>query len=86
MSAFKQPVRPLSSYEPIPPVWRMSCRCLFGLGEPGEVVVCQCRFWWRVGRRGRWYAISKRRAFRVLLPDLRRELGFFETTGDWPAG
>ena len=33
---------------------------------------------------GRWYAISKRCAFRVLLPGLMRELGHFEATGNWP--
>jgi len=42
--------------------------------------------WWRVGKRGRWYAISERRAFRVLARELERELGYFEVTGDWPAG
>jgi hypothetical protein len=34
---------------------------------------------------GRWYAISKRRAFRVLMPGLIRELGYLEVTGRWPA-
>ena len=36
-------------------------------------------------RRGRWYAISRRRAFRALMPDLIRELGYLEVTGRWPA-
>jgi hypothetical protein len=43
------------------------------------------RLWWRVSKRGRWYAISKRRAFRALMPDLRRELRYLEVTRRWPA-
>ena len=86
MGASDQPVKRLPPHEPLPPVWRMHCLCAFRVGRRGEIAVCQCRSWWRVGRRGRWYAISKRRAFRALLPELRRELGYFETTGRWPAG
>jgi hypothetical protein len=86
MSAFDQPVKRPQSYEPIPPVWRMHCRCLFRVGRPGEIAACGCRSWWRVSKRGRWYAISKRRAFRALLPDMRLDLGYFEMTGRWPAG
>jgi hypothetical protein len=52
----------------------------------GQIAVCECRSWWRAGKRGRWYAISKRRAFRALLPELMRELGHFEVTGRWPTG
>jgi hypothetical protein len=63
----------------------MSCNCLFRADRPGQIAACQCGFWWRVGRRGQWHAISKRRAFRTLLPDLRRALGYFEVTGGWPA-
>jgi hypothetical protein len=44
-----------------------------------------CGFWWRVSKRGRWYAISKRRAFRTLMPGLMGELGYLEVTGRWPA-
>jgi hypothetical protein len=61
----------------------MFCRCSFRAGRRGEIAACECRSWWRVGRRGRWYAISKRRAFRALLPELMRELGHFEATGNW---
>ncbi|HEV2375266.1 MAG TPA: hypothetical protein VGS19_24285 [Streptosporangiaceae bacterium] len=61
----------------------MHCRCLFRAGKPGEVAACECRSWWRVSKRGRWHAISKRRAFRRLLPGLRRELSYFEATGTW---
>ena len=63
----------------------MQCQCMFRAGKPGEITVCACRFWWRVGKRGRWYAISRRRAFRVLVPDLRRTLRYIEATGAWPA-
>jgi hypothetical protein len=84
MGAFDQPVQRLPSYEPFPPAWRMRCRCPFRAGRPGEIAACACGYWWRVSKRGQWYAISKRRAFRALLPDLMRELGRFETTGDWP--
>jgi hypothetical protein len=84
MGAFDQPVRRLPPYEPLPPVWRMHCLCTFRAGRRGEIAACACRSWWRVGRRGRWHAISKRRAFRALLAELRRELGCFETTGRWP--
>ena len=86
MGAFDQPVRRRHRHEPIPPVWRMFCRCSFRVGRVGEVAVCGCRSWWRVGRSGRWYAISKRRAFRALLPDLAHEIGHFEVTGGWPGG
>ena len=34
----------------------------------------------------RWYAISRRRALRVLTRELRRELDYFDVTGNWPAG
>jgi hypothetical protein len=78
MVAFDQPVEPLC------PVWRLNCWCSFKAGRPGEIAACKCRYWWRVSKRGRWYAVSKRRAFRVLLPDLVRELCCFEMTGAWP--
>ncbi len=54
-------------------------------GQPGEIATCGCGFWWRVSKRGRWYAISKRRAFRALMPGLMRELGYLEVSGHWPA-
>jgi hypothetical protein len=38
------------------------------------------------GKRGHWYAISKRRAFRTLAPELRRVLGDFETADGWLSG
>lgn len=85
MSSSDQPVTRLPSYEPFPPVWRMHCQCLFRPGRPGEIAACACRFWWRFGKRGRWYAISKRRAYRTLAPDLRKMLRCFEATGAWPA-
>jgi hypothetical protein len=66
-------------------VWRMHCRCRFRAGKPGEIAACGCGFWWRVSKGGRWYAISKRRAFRALMPGLMRELGYLEVTGRWPA-
>jgi hypothetical protein len=84
MDAFDQPAGRVRPHEPIPPVWRMFCRCSFRAGRHGEIAACACRWWWRVGRRGRWYAISKRRAFRALLPGLIGELGYFEATGGWP--
>jgi hypothetical protein len=59
----------------------MRCLCSFRAGTVGEIAACGCRFWWRIGRRGRWYAISKRRA---LMCELRRELGYLEVTGKWP--
>jgi hypothetical protein len=46
--------------------------------------VCKCGYWWRASKSGRWRAISARRAFRVLFPDLMRELSCFELTGGWP--
>jgi hypothetical protein len=52
--------------------------------RPGEVAACECGYWWRVGRRGRWHAICALRAFRLLLPGLMRELSYFELTGGWP--
>jgi len=85
MSAFDPLVRRLQPHEPTPPVWRMPCLCSFRAGTPGEIAACACCSWWRVSRRGRWYAIYKRRAFRALLPGLRRELRYFELTGRWPA-
>ena len=85
MGAFDQLVKCLQSYEPAPPVWRMHCLCSFRAGRAGEIAACQCRSWWRAGKRGRWHAISKHRAFRALLPELMRELGHFEMTGGWPA-
>lgn len=85
MSGFNQPVRRLPSCAPSLPVWRMHCRCRFRVGRPGEIAACGCGFWWCVSKRGRWYAISKRRAFRALMPGLMRELGYLEMTGRWPA-
>ena len=64
----------------------MHCLCWFGAGMPGQIAACGCRSWWRVSKRGRWHAISKRRAFRALVPQLRRELDYFEAMGDWPPG
>jgi hypothetical protein len=64
----------------------MRCLCSFRAGRVGEIAVCGCCFWWRVGKRGRWCAISKRRAFRALVDELGRELSYFEATGNWPAG
>jgi len=84
MSAFDQPFRRIPPHEPILPVWRMVCRCSFRAGSRGEIAACACRYWWRVGRLGRWYAISRRRAFRAFRPELIREIGHFETTGSWP--
>jgi len=84
MGAFDQLVKGLQSYEPIPPVWRMRCLCSFRAGRVGEIAACECRSWWRAGKRGRWYAISKLRAFRALLPELMRGLSYFEVTGRWP--
>jgi len=84
MSVFDQPVERLQPHEPIPPVWRMFCRCSFKVGRWGDIAACECRSWWRVGKRSRWYPISKRGAFRALLPELMRELNYFEVTGDWP--
>jgi hypothetical protein len=85
MRAFSQVVSRLPSLDPVPPVWRMHCRCQLKAGTPGEIAACACRCWWRASKRGQWQAISKRRVFRVLLPQLRRQLGHFETTGNWPA-
>jgi hypothetical protein len=85
MGAFDQVVRRLPAFDPMPPVWRMHCHCSFKPGRPGEIAACTCRFRWRANKRGQWYAISKRRAFRVLTPELRRVLGQFEVTGSWPA-
>jgi hypothetical protein len=86
MSAFDPSVNRVRSHDPTPPMWRMHCLCSFRAGKPGEIAVCECRCWWRVSRRGRWYAISRRRAFRALLPELRRELSYFEEAGGWPPG
>ena len=86
MGVFDQPVKRLQSYDPFPPVWRMRCLCSFRAGKAGEIAACGCRFWWRVGRRGRWYAISRRRALGVFARELRRELDYFDVTGNWPAG
>jgi hypothetical protein len=85
MGVFGQPVRRLPSYDPDLPVWRMHCACSFRAGRVGEIAACECRSWWRFGKRGRWHAISKRRARRALLPELRRALTYFEVTGSWPA-
>jgi len=85
MSAFEQLFQRLPALEPTPPVWRMRCRCPAKAGPPGQIAACGCRFWWRIGKRGGWYAISRRRAFRALLPELRRTVGQFEATGAWPA-
>ena len=86
MGVFDQPVKRLQSYDPFPPVWRMRCLCSFRAGKAGEIAACGCRFWWRAGTRGRWYAISRRRALGVLARELRRELDYFDVTGNWPAG
>ena len=86
MGTFDQLVKRLQSYEPNPPVWRMRCLCSFRAGKVGEIAPCECRsWWWRVGKHGRWHAISKRRAFRALRTELMRELSYLELTGDWPA-
>jgi hypothetical protein len=85
MGAFDHLISRLPVFEPTPPVWRMRCRCPLRGGRPGQIAACRCRFWWRVGKRGSWYAISKRRAFRALVPELRRALGDFEAAGGWPA-
>jgi hypothetical protein len=61
----------------------MRCRCPLRPGAPGQIAACECRFWWRASKRGQWYAISKRRAFRVLAPELRRALADFEQPGGW---
>jgi hypothetical protein len=86
MDVSDQPVNRLKSYDPFPPVWRMRCLCSFRAGKAGEIAACGCRLWWRVGRRGRWYAISRRRALSVLARELRRELDYFDVTGNWSAG
>jgi hypothetical protein len=86
MSAFDQLRNELRSVQPVPPVWRMQCRCRFRPGSPGEIAVCKCGYWWRAGQRGRWRAICARRAFRVLVPGLMREVSCFELTGGWPDG
>jgi hypothetical protein len=86
MVAFDQLASRLPSYDPTPPVWRMHCRCQLKPGGPGDLAACACRYWWRASKRGQWCAISKRRAFRVLLPGLKRALGHFEVTGNWPKG
>lgn len=86
MSAFDPSVNRFKPHEPTPPVWRMHCLCSFRAGKPGQIAACECRCWWRVSRRGRWYAISRRRAFRALLPELRRDLSHFEEAGGWPPG
>lgn len=86
MGVFDQPVKRLQSYDPFPPVWRMRCLCSFRAGKAGEIAACGCRFWWRVGKRGRWFAISRRRALRVLARELRSELDYFDVTGNWPTG
>lgn len=85
MGAFDQVASRLPSFDPMPPVWRMHCRCLLTPGKPGQIAACACRSWWRASKRGQWHAISKRRALRMLLPELRRQLGYFELTGRWPA-
>jgi hypothetical protein len=84
MDTSGQPVKRLQSYDPSPPAWRLYCACSFRAGTMGEIAACQCRSWWRFSKRGRWYAISKRAAFRALAPELRRELSYFELTGSWP--
>ena len=84
MDAFDQVVNRLPSFDPVPPVWRMHCRCLLKQRRAGEITACRCRFWWRATKRGQWRAISKRRVFWVLLPELRHQLGLFEATGSWP--
>jgi hypothetical protein len=86
MSAFDQSMPGLQRHQPFPPVWRAHCACWFRVGQAGEIAVCACRSWWRVSKRGRWCAISKRRALRVLLREVRRELACFEASGRWPAG
>jgi hypothetical protein len=83
MGAFDQLMSRLPALDPAPPVWRMHCRCPRRGGRPGQITACACRFWWRVSKRGHWYAISKRRAFRALAPELRRVLGDFERAGGW---
>jgi hypothetical protein len=85
MSASDQPVEHPRACEPLRPAWRMQCQCWFRAGRPGEIAACGCGYWWRVSRRGHWYAISERRAFRALLPGLMRELAGFELAGGWPA-
>lgn len=84
MGTFDQLGSRLLTYQPLPPVWRMQCRCSFKPGRPGEIAACQCGYWWHVSNRGRWHAISTRHAFRVLLPDLMGMLSCFELTGGWP--
>jgi hypothetical protein len=59
-------------------------RLLVQARRAGEVAACECGYWWRAGKRGRWRAISARRAFRALFPGLMRELSRFELTGGWP--
>jgi hypothetical protein len=86
MSAFDQLRNDLLSVQPVRPVWRMQCTCRFRPGRPGEITACECGYWWRAGQRGRWRPISARRAFRVLVPGLMRELSCFELTGGWPEG
>jgi hypothetical protein len=85
MGAFGQLASRFRSFEPTPPVWRMHCRCPVKAGRPGHIAACECRFWWRAGKSGRWHAISRRRAFRALLPELQGAIGHFEATGTWPA-
>ncbi len=82
---FGQSVTTPRPHDPMPPLWRMFCRCSFRAGTRGEIAACACRSWWQVGKRGRWRAISKHRARRALLPSLRRDLAYFELTGKWPA-
>jgi len=84
MSAFDQLRNPLPSCQPLRPVWRVRCRCWFRPGTPGEATACECGYWWRADKRGRWRAISARRAFQVLFPALTRDLRIFELTGFWP--
>lgn len=86
MGVFDQRVSFTQSCDPFPPVWRMRCLCSFRAGKAGEIAACGCRFWWRFGKRGQWYAISRRRALGLLARELRRELDHLDVTGNWPAG
>ena len=77
------PMRP-ARHEPMRGIARIGCRCDFRSNcVPDEIGVCGCGYWWRVGRRGRWRAISKRKAFKLLWPVIEKELDCWVTTGNW---
>jgi hypothetical protein len=57
------------------------CNCVFVAGMPGEVSRCACGYLWRADKYApyRWRPVSKRKAYKLLVPEVRAQVAEFES-------